>query len=142
MELIVKFFALFLRALVPAENADAKALYNYRVLLMGGFVMLVMGNAIHIALVCGYLTSIFPGFAKADEVQKLAQQQTAMLAQQLDNDIFRTREAQCHTASGDAKMLYTQRLQDKLQQWRGLQGYQYRVPDCGEFGPVGAPAAP
>lgn len=103
---------------------------------------MAVGNGVHIALVCGYLTGIYPGFAKADEVAKLAQLQQQQTALQLDNDIFRTREAQCHTLSGDAKILYTQRLQDKLQQWRSLQNYQYRLPGCEEFGPPSSVTTP
>ena len=103
------------------------------------------GTCVHIALVCGYLTAIWPGFARADEVEDLKKLQHTMLAQQIDNDIFRTREAQCQTLSSDAKVrLYLQRLQDKLQQWPGAfkDIRLHRVPGYEEFGPARALTGP
>ena len=103
---------------------------------------MTIGGTIHIAMVCGYMTFLFPGFAKADAVEQLAQQQVAMITQQLDTEIFRTREMQCRSSSSDAKMLYTQRLQDKLQQFQKMARYQYRLPGCDEYGQTAGAGTP
>lgn len=104
---------------------------------------MTIGGGVHIAMACGLLAGVWPGFASAADLQSLSRVQQSlaavqqqMLVQQLDSDIFQTRQEQCTAKSPEAKLVYLQRLQDKLEAFDELKTNRHpRIPDCSEFGP-------
>lgn len=131
---MVELLKLLATALVPPLTASLEQQYIHRLFTSIGMFFMASAISTVAALSFGLLPAFFPGFAGAQELASLQTIQTSMLVQQLDSDIFQTRKAQCEAESTDAKVLYTQRLQDKLGQYYELRKYIPRVPGCDEFG--------
>jgi hypothetical protein len=89
----------------------------------------------HIALACGWLSVTgFPGFAKADDVEKLKRGQVAAAAEVVAQNIFDTRVRQCQASTPESRQFYAARLQNLLTRYVELTAREYsRVPTCGEL---------
>lgn len=87
------------------------------------------GFWLHVALVCGWLSFMFPGFARADEVRDV--HETV-----LDGTIYSMRRDQCiaqKTGNLLAAQSQDQRLREEREQYRRLTGRVYELPPCELF---------
>lgn len=98
-----------------------------------------MSLATHIAIACGFLTFMHPGFARADEISKV-QAQVKVLSDSIEaqrvanlrNTILEVRQKQCGAAA-EVRALYTESLQNMLIEYETLTKQRYPLPDCASF---------
>ena len=129
-----------LTSIIPTPGADPKLDWRWRVsvsMLLGGLTLAVTA---HIALACGLLQAMYPGFALASDVTAQARQLTTLQMSQIDNQILVTRTRQCDAMKANppnesAKQFAERRLQDLMEQWAELaiNHQPYRLPDCSEL---------
>lgn len=97
-----------------------------------------MGVALHIALVCGFITMFFPGFVKADTyndlqktIQHTQQEVSQLRADDIGTAIFNARERQCKTPAN--KGAYTLEMVRLMDLYFKLSGHTYNLRDCSEY---------
>ncbi len=91
-----------------------------------------MALAVHIALACGLISSVYPGFAQAGDVNQLREERKIERQTDLEQKILQMKKDQC-TANGQARTLYTFSLQKMLVEYQKLSGSAYPVPSCDDF---------
>lgn len=91
-----------------------------------------MSLAAHIALACGMLTSVHPGFALASDVQAMRDERKMERETDLESKILETRARQCK-ADTPVRELHTQTLQKMLIEYAKITSRQYPLPDCVDF---------
>ena len=134
------FVASFVRLLVPPHDAEAGAVYRWRVAVALMIVGLAMGFSLHIALACGYLAGTivgFPGFARADSVNDLKMQINQVQVTALDSSIWRDQEERCKAEAarnGIALNVLSHRIGEELSRYRQIAGHPYPLPPCDEMG--------
>lgn len=92
-----------------------------------------MGLALHVAMVCGFLTILHPGFVRADEFQTMQKERRLERETDLETKILDTRLKQCTTA-GDLRALHGASLQKMRVEYARLTGRDYPLPACEDFG--------
>ena len=98
-----------------------------------------MGLAAHIAIACGYVAFMHPGFARADEISKV-QSQIQAVADSIDtqrlatlkSSILEIRQKQCKSTP-EVRALYTETLQSMLVEYEDLTKRRYPLPGCESF---------
>lgn len=124
-------------ALIPPHDADPESLRRWRVILAGVVFIMAAGLTTHIALACGFIPMLFPGFASAADVQSLSQQQVVMRSESLGDTIYLLRKDQCIAqAAGNLQAAQTQdqRIREKRAVYRFLNhGNDYDLPPCELF---------
>lgn len=123
--------------LIPPHDGDPEKIYRWRVILAGMVILMAGSIGSHIALACGFLPALFPGFASAEEVNNLAQQQIAMRVESLEDTLYNMRKDQCvaqSTGNLQAAQTQDQRIRDKLASyWKVTGGQRYELPPCSLF---------
>lgn len=122
-----------LKRLTPPEpNADHREVQSWRwyiAILTGATAMSLMG---HIALACGFIPVVHPGFALASDIQQLKYELRESREADLTAKILDTRQKQC-AATGTVKLLYTEALTKLTIQYWNTTNRQYPLPDCSDF---------
>lgn len=89
------------------------------------------GLVAHIAIACGFVTSIHSGFAESAEVEKLATEFRQTRINSLENNILEMWQKQC-AAPDNIRPIYTTQLQKMLAEYVRLNnGTPYpQLPSC------------
>lgn len=123
--------------LIPPHDADPEKIYRWRVYAAGAVILMATGLATHIALACGFIPALFPGFASAADMQTMASQQRVMRAEILDDTLYTMQRDQCLArASGNyqAAQAQDQRIREKRAAYRDIMdGRDYELPPCDLF---------
>ncbi len=77
----------------PEWHPSARLKFDLAVVIWLGVIS--MGVAVHVAIACGYLTFIYPGFATAAEVSTQQIQLSSIQANMVQNNIDRDRRQIC-----------------------------------------------
>lgn len=109
----------------PSLHATPKEVHawQWKVFIVIG--VLIVSLAGHIAIACGYIAAVYPGFARADTVMEI--QVSSLEAQILD-----TRKSQC-SSQGQANLLYTAAIQKLLIKYTDVTSRSYPLPPCEDF---------
>lgn len=91
-----------------------------------------MGMAVHIALACGLIGVVHPGFASAADVAQIQAERKVERQTDLEQKILEVREKQC-LSSGQVKSLHAFTLNKMLVEYQKLSGSAYPVPSCEDF---------
>jgi hypothetical protein len=123
--------------LIPPHDGDPESIYRWRVYLAGTVILMAAGMITHIALACGFIPSLFSGFASASDVASLASQQQEMRVESLGDALYNMRKDQCVTQSAgnlQAAQGQDQRIREKRDLYRRLtKGQDYDLPSCELF---------
>ena len=129
-----------LSSIIPTPGANPQLDWRWRVsvsLLLGG---LTLALSAHIALACGLLPTLWPGFALASDVSAQAAQITSLEMRQIDDQIVLTRTRQCEAMKAtppneSAKWFAESRIQTLTEKWQqmSINHQPYRLPDCSEL---------
>lgn len=123
--------------LIPPHDGDPEKIYRWRVILAGTVIAMTAGLSAHIALACGFLPVLFPGFASASDMQTMAVQQRVMRAEILGDMLYNMQKDQCIArATGNLQAAQTQdqRIREKRAAYRDItQGQNYELPPCDLF---------
>lgn len=112
------------------DIASRQHIWNWRIFL--ALVAVGGGFGFHLVLACGYLPSLFPGFANAGDVQQIAsaQRQANLIA--LQDALLTTNERWCKS-SGEARGLYWRNLTELRSQYFDLAKRELPLPSCTEI---------
>lgn len=118
----------------PARGADTDEMvaWHWRVAVITGGCLVAL--AFHIALACGFLTALHPGFAKASDLYALQQEWRESREAELEAKILDAKEKQCMANDGALRRLYTDSLQKLMVSYEKVSRRKYPVPDCKDFG--------
>lgn len=122
--------------LIPPHDVEPEKIYRWRVLLAGTVILMACSLGTHIALACGFIPVLFPGFADATEVRDLASQQLAMRIESIGDAIYNMKKDQCiaqSTGNLQAAQTQDQRIRDKMAAYRQMIGRDYFPPPCDLF---------
>jgi len=92
-----------------------------------------MALSVHVALACGLLPSVFPGFLNAGEFAKVQQERAAEREANLETQILQLVERKC-VSSGEVRASYTRTLQKLRVEYIKVTGRDYPLPSCEGFG--------
>jgi hypothetical protein len=117
----------------PGHDADAEDVVAWRWFMAITTGVIGMGLATHIALACGFIPSIYPGFASAADTQEIRQQLVQARAVDLEGRILAMRAMHCRTDNPTLKQLYLETLQKTIFEYHKLSKVTFPLPDCKEF---------
>lgn len=127
----------FAANLIPPHDADPDKIYRWRVYAAGTVILMALSLGTHIALACGFIPVLFPGFASAADMQTMAMQQRVMRAEILGDTLYNMQKDQCFArASGNLAAAQTQdqRIREKRAAYRAItHGDEYELPPCDLF---------
>jgi len=116
----------------PGNDAPDKTVQAWRWAIAITTGVTTLSLALHIALACGFVGFLHPGFASAADVQQIRDERKAERQTDLEQKILQVKKEQC-TATGQARSLYTFSLQKMLVEYQKLSGSAYPVPNCEDF---------
>lgn len=123
--------------LIPPHDADPEKIYRWRVITAGVVIIMAAGTSFHIALACGFLPALFPGFASASDVQNITHQQIVMRVESLGDALYNLRKDQCISQQAgnlQAAQTQDQRIREKRAVYRDVSGGRdYELPPCELF---------
>lgn len=123
--------------LIPPHDADPEKIYRWRVFTAGTVIVMAAGIVTHIALACGFIPALFPGFASAADLKTLAQQQQAMRVESLGDSLYDMKKDQCiaeNAGNLQAAETQDQRIREKRDAYRDISGgREYDLPPCDLF---------
>jgi hypothetical protein len=116
----------------PSGNANGREVTAWRwtVAIITGATALSL--ATHIALACGFIVGIHPGFALASDVEAMRIERKLERETDLEAKILDIRLKQC-TSDTTIRSLHTQTLQKMLIEYAKLANGQYPLPSCEDF---------
>lgn len=116
----------------PKPDADPERIQQWRwfVALVTG--VLAVGLTTHIAIACGFLPAIHPGFALASEVQNIRHERLLERETDLEAKLLEVRMKQCES-EGVVRQLHTATLQKMLIEYKRLTDGEYPLPACIDF---------
>jgi hypothetical protein len=126
-------FLELLRSLFPPDVAatpDAHHRWRWSVSIMT--LASVTAITVHIAIACGYLTAIHPGFAHASDLQTLKVEWRQAQEAEVETKILETRVKQC-TSKEQVRHLYTESLQKLVVHYQRVAGRAYPLPSCADI---------
>ncbi len=132
-------FAVLGALLPPTEADDPKVVRRWRVILALVVVMNTVSLATHIALACGFLLPMFPGFASASDVKALQRMILEQRVTSVRTQIMDTKKSACAAPSGEVRQLYTTNLTQLLSDYERLtyetegRARRFPLPDCDAF---------
>lgn len=127
-----------MKARPPKDGEDPTA---WRWFMAVGLVGTAAGLVFHIALACGFLTMLHPGFASATDQEKVRQEAKAARLEvvearieSLEARIFDLRIQQCEAVrTGKNATAFTYQLQGLLTRYMRLEGKMPGLPTCEEL---------
>lgn len=119
----------------PTGPDDGPEFVAWRYFVAGSIVVLYGGLATHIALACGFMTALFPGFAKADGQSKLQSQVTELRLEGIETKLWDLRIRQCEAWSKQKPTIaFTEKIRETQRKYAELtNGHLYELPDCREL---------
>lgn len=97
------------------------------VMAVGGFM------ALHVALACGWLVMLHPGFASASDLKQVIAQLEAQRGSVLDTAILDLRIRHCAATTPEARQLYWGKIAPLLDEYQRLKGRPYQLPGCADL---------
>lgn len=123
--------------LIPPHDADPEKIYRWRVYAAGAIILMATGLTTHIALACGFIPTLFSGFASAADMQTMTLQQQVLRAEILGDTLYNMQKDQClarSTGNLAAAQTQDQRIREKRAAYRVItQGRDYELPPCDLF---------
>jgi hypothetical protein len=123
--------------LIPPHDGDPEKIYRWRVFLAGTVIAMAAGLGTHIALACGFIPSLFSGFASASDVASLASQQQQMRVESVGDTLYNLKKDQCiaqNSGNLQAAQGQDQRIREKRDLYRILtRGREFDLPSCDLF---------
>lgn len=120
----------------PKTDASPEKVYHWRLAVAGGVMFLSGSLATHIALACGFLPTVFSGFAAAGDVTDVKNAILAMRADTLRGQIMETVKDQCNAheqKNYTAERAATDRKYGRIDEYRKVTGRNPDVPQCWEL---------
>lgn len=121
----------------PASGATAAQVQAWRWFVASISGATTLALILHIAIACGYLTAVHPGFAKASDLQEIRDERRNERVTDLEAKILEAREKQCSLMAREQppqlKALYTANLQKMLVEYLKLTGTAYPLPACTDY---------
>lgn len=129
---IIDVTATTLRKLRPPRTDEDPTAWRW--FMAGGIVGTAGALAIHIALACGFLGGVWPGFARADDTNKIKDEVQVARVENLEARIFDLRVAQCAAIrEGKSAQAFTIQLQSLLQKYVNITQRSPNLPICEEL---------
>jgi hypothetical protein len=119
-----------IKMLIPPKTNDLDAQQRWRWIVFIGIAGLFLGLSAHIALACGWVPSIYSGFALSQDTKAIQQRVDVIATLALEREIRSRTLELCHEKdqerrnelNGDISKLQHE-YHDIAQQW-------YAVPEC------------
>ncbi len=116
----------------PSGDAEGSSITAWRWTVAVTLGATALSLAAHIALACGLITAVHPGFALASDVMAIREERRAERETDLETKILDVRQKQC-MSDDTVKALHTQTLQKMLVEYNKLTDRQYPLPGCADF---------
>lgn len=120
------------RLIPPSADADAKHVQQWRWFLALLTGATAVSLAAHIALACGLIPAVSPGFALASDVQAIRDERKVERVTDLEAKLLEVKMKQC-LSEGVVKQLHTTTLQKMLIEYQRLTKESYPMPQCEDF---------
>lgn len=132
MEYIEKAVAGAKNLVPPKEGATDQHVRRWRLWIAGATFLNALGLSVHIALACGFAAPFYPGFAQADQVQRMQEDLTKRRITELMTQMLDAKQKQC-TANGESKALYRLTYNNLRTEYYELMKREFPDPPCSDF---------
>lgn len=113
----------------PDEGAPQKEQRQWKILIAAGTVANAVALTAHIALACG-LTPWWPGFAHAEDVEKIFFEKKQARINELTSQIPAMIKKWCDAPNGDLKAIFGERMTLLQEEYTDLKGRQFPYMTC------------
>lgn len=132
------------KLLVPPRERDGPRFRRWQWAVAAGVFLLAVTVAAHIALACGLIPTLYPGFANAGEVSQtrveLQNQVKAVQADAVairlaiwDQQLFNLRLQQCNEPNRNLRAALLEKIAEIQGRYRTLTGREPALINCGDL---------
>jgi len=119
------------KAILPPRNTNDEYEQNrWRWMVFAALILIISGSVLHIALACGWLPSVYPGFAQVSSVTAIQTRVDLIAAQSLETAIRNRVADRCKAADPAFKQELTEDIDKLNREYFTIQRFFYREPKC------------
>lgn len=119
------------KSLMPPKTNELDAQQRWRWVVFAALIGAYGALAVHIALACGLLPSLYSGFALASDQRNVQQRVDVIATLSLEHEIRDRTFQLCHEKDQQKRNILNDEI-DKLQrEYYDIEKSWYRVPECG-----------
>lgn len=121
------------KALVPPKTNDLEDQQRWRWVVFTVLVSLSASLALHIALSCGWLPSVYPGFALASETQSIEQKLDLLTTIGLEREMRAKMQELCHETNQEHRSELNDDIARLQREYWTLMKQWYQIPRCDQL---------
>lgn len=125
--------AAVVKMLIPPRTNDLEEQQRWRWIVFGALIGLGGGLTLHIALACGLLPSIYPGFALASETQTIEKKLDLLTTIGLEREMRAKMQELCRENDHDRRNEINDDLARLQREYWSLTRQWYQIPRCDQL---------
>lgn len=121
------------KGLVPPKTNDLEEQQRWRWVVFGSIVSLAGSFALHIALACGWIPTVYPGFASAVETQGLQSRLDLIATLNLEHEIRSKTAELCNEKNRDRRIEINDEIAKLQREYLEIAKHWYPSPRCDQL---------
>lgn len=121
------------KVLIPPKTNDLEDQQRWRWVVFGTLIGLGASLALHIALACGYLPALSPGFALASETQSIEKKLDLLTTIGLEREMRAKMQELCRESDHDRRNEINDDLARLQHEYWSLTRQWYQIPRCDQL---------
>lgn len=122
-----------LKLLVPPRGTDKRGQTRWRWLVFVLLCAIVGGGLVHLALECGYLTSVFPGYATTADLARVESRFDLFMTGDLEERMLAKAAERCEAKDSRIKQELSADIARLQYDYHAITKGWYRVPGCSDL---------
>jgi hypothetical protein len=122
-----------IRFMLPPRGSDRRGQTRWRWLVFVMLCAIMLGGALHLLLECGYLASVFPGYATTADVARLESRVDALQTVSMEERMLTKAAERCEAKDSRTKQELSADIARLEYDYHAIAKAWYRVPGCSEL---------
>ena len=121
------------KALVPPRTNDLEAQQRWRWVVFIGLVGVISGLSLHIALACGWIPSLYPGFALASDTKSIQRRVDVIATLSLEHEMRAKALELCNEKSQQRRSEINDDISKLQKEYHDISQIWYQIPRCDQL---------
>jgi len=121
------------KLLIPPKPHDIHALLRWQWAIAASVIGLSAALLVHVALACGFVPSVFAGFASSEQMTKIESEISMITVLNLSQEMREDQMERCKTKDDDMKFKLSGDLDRMELYYTRMTHTAYALPACGDL---------
>jgi hypothetical protein len=122
-----------LKLMVPPKTNDLDEQQRWRWVVFAFMVSMLSSVSVHLALACGWIPSVYPGFALASETKSIERKLDLLTTIGLEREMRAKMQELCHEREHDRRNELNDDVARLQRDYWGLTKQWYQIPRCDQL---------